>query len=189
MGKELNYPIKYAILELKEPGGWPAHYKNITQGFIVSKCYVVESKIRYHSNGKYEMMHKVVFPYNNISDFKLSMKQGNSYNEEEKVPLYDACFNPYPIDVVYDLFDSFEEAQKVAFAKIQELKKRIVLRVSVSDENWKDKYEQLKKEFIENLIICKKYEEYILEKTKNMLVLNNIEDVEYKKQKKKVFNQ
>ena len=51
MSRELNYPIKYAVLELKEKGGYLVGYKGITQGFIVSKCYVIRSNRAYNSDG------------------------------------------------------------------------------------------------------------------------------------------
>ncbi len=35
MDKDNNFPIKYAILKLKEKGGYITNYKDITRGYIV----------------------------------------------------------------------------------------------------------------------------------------------------------
>ena len=46
MSEEINYPIKYAVLELKERGGWAVNYENITQGFKLdseNSYYTVEN--------------------------------------------------------------------------------------------------------------------------------------------------
>ena len=42
MEKELNYPIKYAIKEIRTREENMHGYSYFTQGFIVSKCYVLE---------------------------------------------------------------------------------------------------------------------------------------------------
>ena len=54
MYKDNNFPIKYAILELKEKGGYITNYEYIVRGYIVSKCWVVESSIKYFSDGDSE---------------------------------------------------------------------------------------------------------------------------------------
>lgn len=76
MNKEINYPIKYTILELKERGGYLVGYEDITQGFVVSKCYVIESSIAYNADGSNKIIHKVVFPFQNIESFKISLRNG-----------------------------------------------------------------------------------------------------------------
>ena len=55
--KCINYPIKYAVLELKSRGGWLVGFRDITQGFIASKCYVVETNIVYHQDGGNSITH------------------------------------------------------------------------------------------------------------------------------------
>ena len=41
------------IANLKKEGSYLAHYKDVIQGYIVSKCWVVESSIKYYSNDYY----------------------------------------------------------------------------------------------------------------------------------------
>lgn len=187
MSKELKYPIKYAVLELKEQGGWLVGYKDITQGFIVSKCYVVGSEIKYYSNGKNDTIHKVVFPFKNISDYRLSLQRGTTYRNYETVPSYDACGNHCPVDIVSTLFDNYEEAHEIAFKKNKEMERNLILNVSLSNENEKEKYEKLKMDFLANLNVCHKFEELILSQTENMNVSDSLVDISGKKLQKSKF--
>lgn len=181
MSKELKYPIKYAVLELKEQGGWLNGYEDITQGFIVSKCYVVESRLKHFSSGKSELTHNVVFPYKNIANFRLALQRGVSYCDTGTIPSYDACGNPYPADVVSNLFDSYEEAQLSAFESNETLKRRLILQVSISDEDWREKYAKLQQELSENLTLCQKFETFISAQTETMNVSDNCQGISYQK--------
>ena len=184
MSKELKYPIKYAVLEVKEQGGWACGYQEITQGYIVSKCYVIESGIRYHSNGKNELTHKVVFPFKNFAEFRMALQRGATFMGEEIVPSYDACGNPYPLDIVMDLFDSYEEAHILSSQKNEEKQRKLILEVSISDDNWQTKYEKLNMAFLEMLGMCQKFEELITLETANMNVTDNPDQIIIKKLKK-----
>ena len=82
MNKELNYPVKYAVLELKEVGGYSQGWEDITKGFIASKCFVVESKVKYLSDGSSKVSHKVVFPHKDYKTFK---------NEPDKICYIAEC--------------------------------------------------------------------------------------------------
>ena len=59
--KEQNYPVKYAILDLKAQGGRNLAYRNISYGFIASKCYVLEKTTSY-KNCNPKQYYKVFFP-------------------------------------------------------------------------------------------------------------------------------
>ena len=169
MERELNYPIKYAVLELKEQGGWTFGYNDITIGFIASKCYVVGSSIKNHSNGESDISYDVVFPLKNISDFKFFLKLGMLYNEKHKVPLYDGFGKHYPVTIVSDLFDNYEEAKCAAGLKNDELK---------------EESEQNEKLFLENLSVCQKFEDLVLRKTENMIITEDRVQIKCKKLKK-----
>lgn len=168
MSKEINYPIKYAVLELKKRGGWSVGYEDITQGFIVSKCYVVESNIKYHSDGKNKATHKVVFPFEDISCLEVSLMNGSQNIGEENIPSYDACNRPYPINIVTDLFDSYEKAKIIAERKNEECRHSLILKVSMGNSNWKEKLEVLKQEFEQRLELCNLFERLVLEATEDM---------------------
>lgn len=169
MSKEINYPVKYAVLELKIEGGWSFGYKNITQGFIVSKCYVVESSIVYHSDGKNTIIHKVVFPFSDISLLQNSLTNGSKNIGKENIPSYDACNNPYPVNVVTDLFDSYEEAKGDAEEKNEEIKNNLILRVALGNLS-KEQFKILKQEFEQRLELCYLFEKLALEATEDMKI-------------------
>ena len=171
MENMINYPIKYAVLEIKEKGGWLVGYKEITQGFIVSKCYVVESKVTYKSDGSSIITHKVVFPYDDIQTFKYSFQNGGTYLGEENTPRYDACNNPYPVRVVDELFDTYYDAKVKAEVQNEEYRSGLGIELSTLDPDWLDKYHLLKQDFESNLAICYLYEELVIDKTLDMKVL------------------
>ena len=176
MSKEINYPIKYAVLELKERGGWLVGYKNVTQGFIVSKCYVIESNIVYHSDGSYNVIHKVVFPYSDITTFKNSLIYGGKNIGRSEIPRYDACDRVYPIDVVSDLFDSYEEAKAASISKNEEFKSNLIMKMpnfwnsNFLDSDWKQEDEYLIQKYEQNLDVCNLFEELVIEETKDMII-------------------
>ena len=169
MEKEINYPIQYAVLELKTSGGWSVGYKDVTQGFIVSKCYVVESNIVYHSDGTNKITHKVVFPFEDISCLQISQNRIQNIGEE-KIPSYDACNHPYPVQVVNELFDSYEDAKISAEEKNEEHKHNLVLKVYIGKTNKKEQLEKLKREFEQRLKLCYLFEQLVLEATKDMRI-------------------
>ena len=173
MNKEINYPVKYAVLELKEKGGWLVGYEDITQGFIVSKCYLIESNVVYHSDGTSTINHKVVFPFEDISSFKTSIRNGRQNIGDENIPHYDACNRPYPINVVSNLFDTYELAKEVAIEKNEEHKQNIIYRVpevrgEILNSNWNERFDFFTREFEENLRISNLFEQLILAATENM---------------------
>ena len=175
MNKEINYPIKYAVLELKEKGGWLVGYEDITQGFIVSKCYVVGSNIVYHPDGTNTINHQVVFPFEDISLFKASIGNGGQNIGDGKIPHYDACNKPYSVHVVSDLFDTYEQAKEAAFEKNEEYKQNIIFKMPVpkgdtSNSVWDERFKSLIREYEENLELCNKFEQLVLEATENMSI-------------------
>lgn len=181
MKKEINYPIKYAVLELKERGGYLAGYRDITQGFIASKCYVIESNIIYSEDGNYKITHKVVFPYRDIEIFKNSLLYNKQYIGIPEIPKYDACDRVYPVNVVSDLFDSYEEAKVNAISKNLEFKNNLLMEVpdfwssKFMDLDWEKQLESLKQKYEQNLEVCNLFEELVIEATEDM----NISSEEY----------
>ena len=174
MNKEINYPIKYAVLELKEKGGYLVGYEDIMQGFIISKCYVIESDIVYNSDGSNKIIHKVVFPFNNIEKFKNSLRNGRQNIGEAEVPKYDACGRIYPINIVTNLFDSYESAKVAAIEKNEEYIRNLLSKIpaplpaTLSIVNWQKYYEESKQKFENGLEICNLFEQLILTATEDM---------------------
>ena len=175
MKEDFKYPIKYAVQELKQRGGWSVGYKNITQGFIVSKCYVVGSNIKYFADGSYKINHKVVFPFDDIEGLKISLRHGRNYIGDENFPAYDACDRPRTTTVVNSLFDSYADAKVVAELKNEEYKRDLILEISILDSDWKEKYNKLLDDFDERLRIANIFEKLTLCQTEDLIVTEDFD--------------
>lgn len=168
MNKELNYPIKYAVLELKEIGGASQGWEEITKGFIASKCFVVESKVKYLADGSSKVSHKVVFPHKDYGAFKLAYSRYNNvYIENRVTPRYDAISEPYPVDIVTDLFDTYEEAKEDAEVKNKELYHRLTC---LSYKYYKDNIDRINQEFATEMDLGSLFEKASLEETEDMAI-------------------
>ena len=169
MNKELNYPVKYAVLELKEVGGYSQGWEDITRGFIVSKCFVVESKVKYLSDGSSKVAHKVVFPHKDYKTFKVSLRTRNIVQLEERItPQYNAISEPYPVDIVTDLFDTYEEAKEDAKVKNKELYRSLTCHLDV--EYLVKNLDRINQEYASEMELCNLFEKASLEETKNMAI-------------------
>ena len=170
MEKENKYPIKYAVLELKEKGGYLVGYKDIARGNIVSKCYVLESTIRYTSDGGSNLFHIVVFPFSNLETFKRSLRNQSQYIGEKTIPRYDFDNDPYKATVVSELFDTYEEAKEKAQAQNEKMKSQTILEISyhTSGPNLTQAIADYEQEFTKHLAICQSFEELALLKTEDM---------------------
>lgn len=179
MKKDLGYPIKYAVLQLKVPGGWIDNYDDVTIGFIVSKCYVIEKKVRYFGNGASQESYKVVFPFKNFREFQCSLLDGKQYYEEASIPIYNSYNGTYQNgEVVSSVFDTFEDALEVAEDENRKKRRLMLSGIQVSN------YNSVVEEFEKNLYLCKTYEEFILENTAEMLISNDILDVKVRQRQR-----
>ena len=178
MSKDNKFPIKYAVLELKQQGGYSNNYEDIIRGYIVSKCWLVESSIKYFSSGESEISHKVIFPYSSLDDFKASLHNNRKYIGKRIIPSYDACDEPYPVDIVTDLFDTYEEAKAKAKEKNDALRRELILTVPYRTyyQQFKPTFEYVEKNFKNELAICQLFEDEVEENTKDMIITPNIED-------------
>ncbi len=176
MSRDNNFPIKYAILELKEKGGYITNYKDIVRGYIVSKCWVVESSIKYFSDGSSKLFHKVIFPYKDLDTLKTSLRNDDQYIGQRVTINYDFNYNPYPVDVVSELFDSYEDAKIISEEKNKETKNHIASKVyfNISDPRFKQTLSAYKHEFEEQLSICQLFEKLSLLNTEDMTITEGI---------------
>ncbi len=176
MNSESNFPIKYAILELKEKGGYITNYKDIVRGYIVSKCWVVESSIKYFSDGNSKLFHKVIFPYQDLNTLKTALRNNDEYIGERVTINYDCNYNPYPVDIVSELFDSYEEAKSIAEEKNKEMKKNIASKIyfSISDPRFKQTLSNYEHEFVEQLSNCQLFEKLAILETEDMTITESI---------------
>lgn len=166
MEKEINYPVKYAILKLEALGDRGANYANITYGFIASKCYIVEKNINYGTNKK---TYKVVFPYNDIKSFINSSKDIFSLGPKKR-PSYDKNGELLYYTTVTQIFDTFEEAKELASNLRHDY--QFVMK---SQNNLKLTYTKLIRS---GLDLNEKYENLIELSTSDMIVTENLDEKE-----------
>lgn len=166
MNKE-KYPIKYAVLELKEEKGWigSADYQNITRGFIVSKCYVKETSIKYLADGSNKISHEVVFPFRDLRTFKLALRNnsqdiGLRVNENDLHNIHPSLTNK-----VTCLFDSYEKAKEIAE------KQNVILEDLTFNAARELNEPTIIKEFREDLTVCELFERLVLASTEDMEVI------------------
>ncbi len=171
MANSNNFPIKYAVLKLKDNGGYYTYYEDIVRGYIVSKCWVVQSSIKYYANGKNEIFHKVIFPYKDLDAFKISLKYNEEYLGQRVIPSYDFNFNPYPTDIVSNLFNTYDEAKIMADELNEEMKRKLILDMGL---RFKKTLSELEKEFKEQLNICQLFEKLSLLNTEDMIITDDI---------------
>ena len=150
---DYNYPIKYAVMEVKVPGGWLNGYEEITVGYIVSKCYLIESRIRYHRDGTNEIIHDVLFPYIDFDSYKRCRR----LNQRIYPKLY-ASGKISDYQMVSEIFTSYDEANELKKVLNENLKKERFIELWIQN---KDKNEDNKKEFSKNLKLCDEFETLI----------------------------
>ncbi len=129
-----NYLIKYAAMLVDETC------------YIVSKCYLLNAKTIYNENGKKEIEYEVAFPY---------QKKDNIW---KRVP------PSFKHGIVYEVFDTYEEAVKDVSSKNRELCERTWINLARTD----DYHEQVSKKeenFNNMLAKYKVLEQQILDNT------------------------
>lgn len=170
MIEDLKFPIKYAVLELKRNDGYSTGYEDITVGFIASKCFVLESTLKYSKNQDPRISHLVTFPFNNIKSFVNSLREGYNFRENIILPSLDACDDYYPATLVLELFDSYEEAKIQATNKNKALENRVGLYLPLRDLNFDELYKKEMNKFRQTMQDCQDYENWITENSKDMKI-------------------
>ncbi len=168
-----NFPIKYAILPLKEEGGYSVNYQDIIRGYIVSKCWVIESSLKYISVDKFKIFHKVIFPYKNLTMFKKYLLHKENNIGPKVLP---NSYNDSLLNTVLNLYDSYENAKKDAIEKNEVLRHELILNIpyNISDYKFKKILAELENDFKEQLSICQLFENNILFKTVDMNITENL---------------
>ncbi len=174
--KDLKYPIKYAVMPIKEQIGWSNGLNELEREYgvvanIVSKCYVIGEQKKYSSDGTIEIKYEVVFLYN---------KQYTSYYDKFKpsIPefnIWSQCTNSI---FVNQLFNSFEEALIVAKQFNDEIVHHKIMFLHF-DKDFQSKVEKIKTEHQETLDKYKKIEEEIQQETNNVEITktSTLEDI------------
>lgn len=167
---EKGYPIKYAVERLTVSGGYNNVYDDITEGYIVSKCYVADTKVSYYNGMEPRITHEVVFPFRKYERFKFDLGSGVKYHETPITPKRNASGNASYTQTVDKLFDTFEEAKKEAEIANSDIWKTELYNISLLDGDWRIKHKRALLEHKTRLGVCSCYETFITEQTKHMEV-------------------
>ncbi|MBQ6282191.1 MAG: hypothetical protein IJK66_01485 [Bacilli bacterium] len=164
----MSYPVKYAVEELKIEGGYVEDYQDTIKGYIVSKCYVIEDRIRYGGHTPY-VVHAVTFPYSRFEDFirynkilknihTSPFRLPQAYYEQRNIPSLEELV------VMEKLYDNIEDAYLEAERRNNNLKSELLLHTSSAQ------FESLSKQIDEDLDLCREYAIFISENTTDMVV-------------------
>lgn len=165
--KELNYPIKYAILGIEEQVGWLPGLHEMEReydvcGYIVSKVYVVGESIKYCSDGSYKKFYQVVFPFTSI------------YEKKRQIPSYNLNCDCYNYVNVSNLFDTFDDAKIVSSEKNRELRAKSYLPVSYGNKMaWKDRILKGQELFDKRQVNYLEFENFISMETIDMEITSD----------------
>ena len=172
----VNYPIKYALLSMGEYEGLNGGEQNYNVcGYIVSKIYLTGTKIRYLSDGSYNIKYEVVFPYKSFDDL-----------EKRNVPKFNLSGECYNFDTVLEIFDDINDAFERANELNYLLMRKYISNISLLDSNWKFNLINRQNDFNNRLKDYRMLEQIILEKSKDMENIENIEGFTQKIKNKKI---
>lgn len=161
--KEDNYPIKYAVLKLREEG----RAYSVTRGYIVEKCYVAESIIKNYGDRKSKIVHKVVFPFSNLAVFKEALCRNYQDIGKKEVPEInlDGNVDLSCVHYVSNLYNTYEDAKKEADEKNKEMEAEISLCIS-----YDRKLRKAKQKFKKEMTICNFFGKIALASTEDMKI-------------------
>ena len=140
---EVNYPKKYALIELKEYTGYCEEFGMRlikTYAYIVGECYLVNKISVTKENGRIREYYEVVF-----------IKTPNS--NYENIPRYYLNGNCYNSNIVDKVFDNIEDAIKYRDDR------NIMLMAKCIYNSQEKNISKIKMEFLEKLEDVYKLEE------------------------------
>ena len=159
MKEDMKFPIKYAVLELVEDGGYLNNYEKVIKGYIATRCYVVEDVIKYKADGTNYELFRVFFPNKNLEAFEDHLKSGKEYEINHENIQFDLYGNMKNLDVVYALYDRYEDAKKMADYRNEKYMFETIYTNVILDENYEKNAEKIKKEMSYEFDICDQFEE------------------------------
>ena len=162
-----NYPIKYAVMPIKEQIGWVHGLNELEREYgivcyIVSKCYVVSRKEKYNMYGNTIFEYQVVFTYEKDDSYRCLSRV------EPRYDFYGRCSNSTNVDKV---FDSFEEAILDAKKKNEKIVNKKISFLHF-DDKFLENVSLLRREHEEKVNKYRKIER-MMEKNSSDLVVNN----------------
>ncbi len=160
----MSYPIKYGILKLTEPSGWPIGTQEVTRGYIVSKCYLVREIKEYQEDGNMKKTYQVVFPYRNYYQFKIAMKSNLTFEEHAQTPNFNAF-----VTELDQLYDDYESAKNETIKLNGDLQTKLIVKeCSLSNGKIKDVCTKAQQRINDEFTMCNQYEQYIASRTEEL---------------------
>ena len=136
MKNELNYPIKYAVLGIKEQ-------EDEIVAYIAEKVYVKNEKVEYFKDGTSKKKYQVVFPFKNRKDYKTG-------GVTPEFTHYNQCYNS---DIIDDLYDSYEEAKSISSTLNKKLREDSLVGIDRTIKGWPEKIMSKQRIFDQKLAI------------------------------------
>lgn len=136
MKNELNYPIKYAVLGIKEQ-------EDEIVAYIAEKVYVISEKVEYFKDGTSKKKYQVVFPFKNGKDYKTG-------GVTPEFTHYNQCYNS---DIIDDLYDSYEEAKSISSTLNKKLREDSLVGIDRTIKGWPEKIMSKQRIFDQKLAI------------------------------------
>ena len=136
MKNELNYPIKYAVLGIKEQ-------EDEIVAYIAEKVYVISEKVEYFKDGTSKKKYQVVFPFKNRKDYKTG-------GVTPEFTHYNQCYNS---DIIDDLYDSYEEAKSISSTLNKKLREDSLVGIDRTIMGWPEKIMSKQRIFDQKLAI------------------------------------
>ncbi len=136
MKNELNYPIKYAVLGIKEQ-------EDEIVAYIAEKVYVISEKVEYFKDGTSKKKYQVVFPFKNRKDYKTG-------GVTPEFTHYNQCYNS---DIIDDLYDSYEEAKSISSTLNKKLREDSLVGIDRTIKGWPEKIMSKQRIFDQKLAI------------------------------------
>lgn len=136
MKNELNYPIKYAVLGIKEQ-------EDEIVAYIAEKVYVISEKVEYFKDGTSKKKYQVVFPFKNRKDYKTG-------GVTPEFTHYNQCYNS---DIIDDLYDSYEEAKSISSTLNKKLREDSLIGIDRTIKGWPEKIMSKQRIFDQKLAI------------------------------------
>jgi hypothetical protein len=158
-----NYPIKYAVIPIDRQVGWSSreYDSDCPEGYIASKCYLVNEKKEYCANGESEITYEVVFPYH---------CNGSRWGWKRVEPQYDYYHEAYPSILVANVYDNREDAVKIAKAENHELLIKKMFFIHFSNPHHEEEMAEISKKHEEKMAEFKKLEQLIEDGTGDLVV-------------------
>lgn len=164
MKQDLNYPVKYAVLEMIDKN----NREEETAFYMAAKCYVIDKEEVYLEK-EHKEIYKVLFPIQDVLEYATNMYYSYRKSILDNPKMEDLSGSFYPVNVVDNLYDDYESAKLEAKNKNRMLKLNTISNI-VWGKDWRTRCDQICQKHNIRLKTCERLEYMIAHSTKNMEV-------------------